>query len=116
MESDEDLIKVQRWDEVACGPMSEAAIRALYTPPERFRISPSHYPPNTKFRGSMMSGQIYVLRGSCGYLFDGHDPIVLSAGDTVRFPEGDFDMFVLGNEEVYSVLVWELPLGFNRSG
>ena len=114
MDSDKPLIKVERWDVAAYGVLSEAAIRKLYTPPKNYRISPDRIPANTNFHGSTLAGQIYIIQGSCGLLFDEHDPVVLSAGDIARFPEGDYEMYVLGSEEVHLVRVWELPPWFTR--
>jgi hypothetical protein len=93
--------------------MSEAAIRKLYMPPENYRVSAFHYPAGTIFSGSMRSGQVYVIEGSCEYRFlEISEPISLLAGETLQLPEGEYEMEVTSTDPVFLVLVWEIPPEF----
>ena len=105
--------EVKQWDESAHGMLSEDALRRMYVPAERYRISRRRYPAHTKFSGSMRPGLVYVLRGSCTYSFE--HSVQLEARSIGNLPGGPYS-FDVGDEDLEIVLVWELPIGRQKSG
>jgi hypothetical protein len=89
------------------GPLTLEGIRARHVPPEWHRISEYRYPAGTRFSGRMRAATCYVLSGQCVYRFQ--DDIFLQAGMWSVFEPGEYEMEVVGDEELTLVLVWKLP-------
>jgi len=95
-----------KWDSDAHGPLCESAIRALFQPPENYRISVQVLAPGAKTGGAGRAGLCYVLSGSVAYRF-GPEAISLAAGDLASLPEGTYSIEVLENGATL-VRVWDL--------
>ncbi len=99
---------VQNWDVNGSGELSEAAVRARLNHPERYRVSHHRYPPGTSFPGRAMAGTVYIIQGTCRYMF-GDEEFLLHSGQCCELPEGGFTFKVVGDEPVEEVKVWLLP-------
>jgi hypothetical protein len=98
----------RRWDTAVLGPMTEAAIRARYQPPNRYRVSRFRLDPEDESSGSMLPALCVCLGGSGTYHF-GDTAISLAAGDYVGLPGGGY-RDEAGAEGFEVVLVFEIGL------
>lgn len=99
---------ISDWDEAKDGPLTIEAVRRLFTPPERYRISEYRYPQGTKFNGNMRPGIVYTLEGECEYRFPSA-AVHLRCGQYAKLPGGDYEVEALGSGELVVVLAWQVP-------
>lgn len=91
--------------------MSEDAVRSMFQPADRYRISRYCHTAGTTTHGAMLSGVCFVLSGRCRLKVGSPSPIDLQAGQFIEMPCGSYEIFALGSEDLEMVLVWELPGG-----
>jgi hypothetical protein len=102
-------MKKRQWSEVSDEAISLAAIRALHTPKEAYRISPNSYNSSADFVGTLsVPSTIYVLDGSFKYTMN-EDAQTLHASEFLEIEPGDFAFKVIGNTSVKIVDVFKLP-------
>jgi len=98
---------LRRWDESALGALTEEAIRSLYQPSTRYRVSRFTLPPEDSSVGGMFPAFCFCLRGNGRFQF-GDRTIALSEGEYVRLPGGRY--LKESDDDVFDiVLVIELP-------
>jgi hypothetical protein len=88
--------------------LDEASVRSAFQPADKYRISRRHYPPETRFGGTMIKGTCVVLRGQCRLSF-GQGSVMLRSGQFAGLPGGPYQLAVEGNSDLEIVLAWELP-------
>jgi hypothetical protein len=103
-------ITVSRWEASIDEPLTEAAVRSRY-PSEKFRVSVYRYPAATRLRGATRRAICHVLCGIGRYTFARE--VTLRGGDVAEFPEGQYSLEVIGDDELVIVVCWELPFEFN---
>jgi mannose-6-phosphate isomerase class I len=97
-------LTAKRWSYAST--ITEEAVRAFFTPVDKYKITRSTYSPRTEFGGFSRAGICFVLSGTCQLSWDSQ--VVLSSGDYVEFPSGAFQLTVVGDHEVDVIKVWEL--------
>ena len=97
-----------KWNEAAYGPMSLEAVRLLFQPKARYRVSWNKHPAGASFIGWSRAGRHYIVSGNCTISVGGHS-WSLGADDFADLPEGDFSFSVSGDSPVELISVWELP-------
>jgi hypothetical protein len=96
------------WADVSEDPISEEAIRALYFPPENFRLYVNTHEAGGKF--PTKAGHVfvlYVLAGSCKTTLAGSE-VSLHASEFIALEKGSYTFDVVGNEELKLVKVFSL--------
>ncbi len=88
--------------------LDEASVRSALQPADKYRISRRHYPPKTRFGGTMIKGTCVVLRGRCRFSFD-QSSVMLRSGQFAELPGGPYELVVEGNSDLEIVLAWEVP-------
>lgn len=101
------MLTTQSWTTYHDARLDEASIQSAFQPSEKYRISRRHYPPGTRFGGTMMAGLCIVLKGGCTFYFG--ESIRLQAGQFAELPGGPYELVVDGNSDVDFILAWELP-------
>jgi hypothetical protein len=96
------------------GPLTFEAIKARHVPAEWHRVSQYRYPAGTRFSGTMRSAHCYVLSGRCIYRFS--KETVLEPGTWTVLEEGDYELEVVGEQDLSIVLVWKLPFAIDSGG
>jgi len=107
-------MKRQSWTELSSEPMSVDAIRRLYVPAEKYRISPNTYEARTCLPGILgLECVVHVLSGRCQYRSDADAApawsVTLEAGEVGTLPPGRYTFQVLDDMPVRLVDVFELP-------
>lgn len=104
-------MEAKRWDARTLGPMSEAAVRRLWSTRGRSRVCRFVYDPGTSFVGAMMAGECYVIVGRCRYAFADQE-VVINSGEIASLSGGGYAFEVLGEAQVELVLAWDLSREF----
>lgn len=103
-----DMVK-QDWSILSTEQISEKAIRALYSPPEIYRIYPNRYDAGVTFPTTVARPHVvHILEGSCKYK-QGNREVVLEASEFVSLEKGSYSFEVLGSSPVSLVKVFKLP-------
>lgn len=98
----------KNWSDLCAEPMSEAAIRALHSPQENFKVYVNTYAAGKNF--SINAGHafvLYVLASCCSTTLDASE-VILSASECIKLEKGSYDFNVVGNEELKLVKVFSL--------
>lgn len=85
------------------------ALRSIFSPPEKFRVSEFEYASGASYGGSMLSGKCFVFRGSVTYHYDGFD-VHLVAGEVGELRQGRYTADVGNESDLEIVVVWEIPV------
>lgn len=96
------------WSTLSSEPISEAAIRALHSPQENFKIYVNTYQAGNSFPAKAGHAfTLYVLTGSCKITIDSSET-TLSAAEWVALEKGSYTFHAVGNEELTIVKVFSL--------
>lgn len=94
----------RRWDVHSNGPLTEESVRGLFVPAWKYRVSVGRYPSGTSFGGRSRAGTRFVISGECRF-----NACPLVTGDVLDTPAGEFQLDVVGPEDLVIVSAWELP-------
>jgi quercetin dioxygenase-like cupin family protein len=96
------------WSDISAVSISEEAIRALYLPPEDFKVYVNAYEPGKSF--PTKAGHVfvlYVLAGSCKTTLEGNE-VTLLASEFITLEKGAYTFEVVGNETLKLMKVFSL--------
>jgi hypothetical protein len=96
------------WSNLAAGPISEEAIRALHQPNKKFKFYVNKVEPGKSL--TTRAGHefvLYILNGSCRTSLEGLE-LTLSASELITLEKGTYVFDVLGDEELKVMKVFSL--------
>ncbi len=92
-------------------PMSLEAIREMYDS-LRYRVSEYRYPAGPSFDTRTRAATWFVSSGACRLPPElagaGVAPTTLTAGDVAEVEAGTYFVEVLGDAELWAIMVWDL--------
>lgn len=97
-------MNVTTWE--CAEPLTEEAVRAKY-PADKYRVSVLRYAPTTRVGGSTRPSICHVLRGAARYRSRDRS-ITVRKGEIATLPIEQFHLEVLGEDELITVMCWEL--------
>jgi len=103
--------RVRKWSDYNDVPLTEEAIRQCFQPADEYRVTLKRYPAETQFDGTMRQGTIFVVEGVCKIAFEGDSApceLMVSAGEFVEVPGGNYELLVTGPGDLTIVCVWRL--------
>ena len=100
------------WQRDVCGPLSEHNVRLLFSIADRYRVSRRVYDNLDWCREMTRTGQMYVIAGSI-IIHSKSSEITLSSGDVVHFPDGVYEIRVIGETVGDVVYVWDVGRFFS---
>ena len=98
---------IKKWSALSTNPISEAAIRSLYPPEKKYRVSAYKYPPGASFSNAVgLQHLVFVVEGKFKYAGEG-DEIIVGEAEFVSVEVGKYTCKVIGDMPVRLVKVFD---------
>ncbi len=97
----------ETWSADVCGPLTEGNVRALLAQADRYRVSRRIYDNLSWCHEVTRTGHLYVITGSIIVRSDAYE-IALNRGDVVHFPDGKYEVRVVGEVAADVLYVWDV--------
>lgn len=97
-------LNVRKWNDTA--HLTEALLRERYSSKEKYRISSSKYRPGESVPGTHKEGLIFVIYGICKFSTK-EDSAIMGKNSFMNFPRGDYEITVIGDDELHFVSIWD---------
>ena len=98
-------LDVKIWNDTV--QLSERLLRQKYSAKTKYRVSSSKYQPGESVPGTQKEGLLFIISGICKYSAD-KDSAIMGKNLFMWFPRGDYEIKVIGSEELHFVTIWSL--------